>query len=91
MKESQKLLESLQRSLNEEFNYNFTDEHEFGSLSNTDALETIEDLALYFYNYSRDISSNPEMYQGENQNVMSEVSELLYQAKKKLTDSWKNI
>lgn len=79
------------KSLKEEFNYRFTSETEFGGLSHEDALNTLESLAKYFDDYSNELDSNPEMYQGENRNVISEVSDLLYQAKQKLLDSWDNM
>lgn len=88
-KESQNLLESFKNNLNEGFNYNFTNENEFGSVSNTDALNTIEDLAKYFEDYATRIKQNMGYYI-DNQNVMSEVSDLLYQVKQKLVNEWNN-
>lgn len=88
-RESQTLLESFKSNLKEEFNYNFTNENEFGSISNTDALDTIESLAKYFEDYATRIKQNIGYYI-DNPNVMSEVSDLLYQIKQKLVDEWKN-
>lgn len=89
---SKNIIEGLnKKSLKEGFEgYNFTNETEFGSLSNEDALDTIQSLAKYFDDYANEIKSNPGDYI-DNQNVMSEVSDLLYQAKQKLLDSWDNM
>ena len=79
------------KSLKEGFEgYNFTNQTEFGSLSNDAALDTIDALARYFNDYAREIAQNSGDYI-DNQNVMSEVSDLLYQAKQKLLDSWSNM
>jgi hypothetical protein len=47
-------------------------------------------LAKYFNDYANEIKSNSKDYI-DNQNVMSEVSDLLYQAKQKLLDSWNHM
>ena len=79
------------KSLKEGFKgYNFTNESEFGSLSNTDALDTIRDLIEYFGDYSKEIYNSQEGYI-DDRKVMDEVATLLYQAEQKLQDSWDNM
>ncbi len=69
--------------------FNFTDETEFGSMSNTDALDTLNDLVTYFELFSLEDSFEAGVDK-EELKLYREVSQDLDAIANKLTTYWEN-
>lgn len=92
-----KLNESIMKNLKEEKAYPRVspefEEYEgiFGSITNDDAVATLDELIRYFSDFSAAVKEDGFKYQGANEAELDKVVSLLTEARTTLDKMWENV
>ena len=73
-----------------QFKFNFTDHDLYGSIANTDAMDTLEDLSTYFEGYASYLDSHRVEEQATNTEIefYSEIGNEINDIREKLIKFW---
>lgn len=92
-----KLNESIMKNLKEEKTYpRVSPEFEeydgiFGSITNDDALDNLDELIRYFSDFSAAVKKDGFKYQGADEKYLDQVVSLLKDARATLDKMWENV